>query len=81
MTDKIDLNIVGDNKMHCVGCETRVVIALKSLHGIQNVTASSKTQQLVIEFDSALVSVDQVQERLKKIGFEAKVQGASGHPE
>lgn len=73
MTNRIDLTVVGDDKMHCSGCETRVGFALQRLPGVQHVTADAKNQRISVAFDPAAVTTDQVLQRIKDLGFEAEV--------
>ena len=40
----IQLHVIGEEKMHCVGCETRVSYALRRLPGVRDVRASADTQ-------------------------------------
>ena len=71
MVQKIDFQVVGEDKMHCVACETRVKFALSRLDGVQDVLASAKTQHIAVVIDSDKVTVQDVADRLKAAGFEA----------
>ena len=72
MTDKIDFTVVGNRKINCSGCETNISFALQRIPGIQEVAADSKTQRVAINFDPLQVSIEQVQAKLKEIGFEVE---------
>ena len=43
MSETITLKIVGDNTMHCGGCENTVKFALKQLAGVARVEAERQT--------------------------------------
>ncbi|THC40236.1 heavy-metal-associated domain-containing protein [Massilia sp. Mn16-1_5] len=73
MVVKVDFEVVGDEKMHCGGCETRVRFALSRMPGVQEVLASSKTQRIAVVINPAQVTLEQIQARLSDAGFEAKV--------
>lgn len=73
MVSKVDLTVVGDQTMHCGGCENRVRFALSRLPGVQSVSASAKTQAISVLIEPGQVSVEQVQERLRVAGFETAV--------
>ena len=71
MVQKIDFRVVGEDKMHCVACETRVKFALSRLDGVQDVLASAKTQHIAVVIDPDKVTVQDIADRLKAAGFEA----------
>jgi copper chaperone len=73
MVVKVDFEVVGDEKMHCGGCETRVRFALSRMPGVHEVLASSKTQRIAVVINPAQVTLEQIQARLSDAGFEAKV--------
>lgn len=73
MLVKVDFEVVGEVRMHCGGCETRVRFALSRMPGVQEVLASSKTQRIAVFINSDQVTTEQIQARLKDAGFEAAV--------
>lgn len=76
MVVKVDFKVVGEAKMHCGGCESRVRFALGQLPGVQQVLADSKTQQISVLLNPGQVTTEQVQERLKAAGYEAAMSAA-----
>lgn len=72
MTEKIEFTVVGESKIHCTGCETRINFALQRMPGVQKVEANAQTQQVVIRVDSSQITPEQIQTRLKDIGFEVE---------
>lgn len=73
MVVKVDFAVVGEEKMHCGGCETRVRFALSRMPGVQEVLASSKTQRIAVVINPDQVTPGQIQARLKDAGFEVEV--------
>ncbi len=78
MLDKIEFVVTGDSKMHCGGCEGRVDFALRRMHGVQTVAANSKTQRIVVGFNQARISLEQLRTRLAEIGFEVEEVSVQG---
>ena len=64
MMTVMQLHVIGEEKMHCAGCETRVSAALRRLPNVRNVQASAETQQIVVTLDPSAVSREQVCARL-----------------
>lgn len=62
MTDRIDFTVIGDEKLRCSGCETRIRFALDRIAGVQHVAADDGTQRVTIMLDPSRVSRDHVQE-------------------
>jgi len=73
MVVKVDFEVVGEEKMHCSACETRVQFTLSRMPGVQNVLASAKTQRIAVVIKPEQVTAQQVQQRLKDAGFETSV--------
>ena len=70
MMTVIQLHVIGAEKMHCEGCETRVSNALRRLPGVRDVQASAATQQIAVTIDPSTVSRQQVCARLQQLGYE-----------
>ncbi|HEX9871588.1 MAG TPA: heavy metal-associated domain-containing protein [Candidatus Tectomicrobia bacterium] len=77
MTHIVQFTVTGEEKMHCAGCEQRVGNVLRRLPGVQNVHASAQTQQVVMTFDPAQVSPEQVRAKLEQIGYQVTPQGGT----
>jgi copper chaperone CopZ len=67
MMETINWNISG---MHCDGCSARLQKVLSGKTGIQSASVSFAEKQASLEFDSTLISADQLQEAVEKAGFE-----------
>lgn len=70
MITVIQLHVIGEEKMRCSGCETRVSYALRRLPGVRDVRASAEMQQISVTIDPSEVSREQVCERLQQLGYE-----------
>ena len=70
MMTVIQLHVIGEEKMHCSGCETRVSNALRRLPGVRDVRASAATQQIAVTIDPSAVNREQVCARLQQLGYE-----------
>ena len=61
--------VTGDQRLHCVSCEQRVVRALKSLTGMQQVRADASSQRIEVMFDPAELEESAIAERLGLLGY------------
>jgi copper chaperone CopZ len=73
MVQTIEFVVMGEEKMHCAGCEQRVSNALRRLPGVQEVQASATTQYVQVTVDPSLVGAEQVQAKLEQLGYQAKI--------
>ena len=70
MTLLIEFQVIGDEKIHCSGCETRIAFALRRLPGVREVRASAESQRIAVTIDPAELSPEQVRARLLELGYE-----------
>ena len=70
MTLLIEFQVIGDEKIHCSGCETRIAFALRRLAGVREVRASAESQRIAVTIDPAELSPEQVRARLQELGYE-----------
>lgn len=77
MTNTAEFTVVGEEKLHCEGCEQRVDRALKRLAGVREVEASHHSQRVVVEMEPTQVSPEQVQDRLELLGYEVSGGGSA----
>jgi len=61
--------VTGEQKIHCAGCEERIMNALRRLAGVQDVQASSETQRVAVTFDPARVSEKEVKAKIQQLGY------------
>jgi len=76
MLKSIDFEVVGDQQLACEGCEERVEHMLKALPGVEQVRAQARNQRIEVLFDTAVLDVTAIAERLGKAGYQTRV-GAS----
>lgn len=57
--------------MHCAACVARIEKGLGKLPGVTSAVVNLASERAMVEYDSAQVSVAQLQEKVKKLGFEA----------
>ncbi|MFL0164440.1 sulfite exporter TauE/SafE family protein [Candidatus Clostridium helianthi] len=58
--------------MTCTSCENRVERALMKIDGVLNAMASYSAQQVTVEYDSKLCSMEQLKEAINKAGYSTK---------
>ena len=64
------LKVVGQQQMHCGGCENTVQFSLKQVPGVQQVEASHKTQLIELVFNPEAVNLQQIQQTLELLGYQ-----------
>ena len=73
MFKSITLEVIGDERLNCEGCEERVENALKKVPGVGIVRAHSSTQHIEVLFDSNLLDANAIAERVANVGYKTKV--------
>jgi Cu+-exporting ATPase len=73
---------VGD--MECAACSASVERVLKKLDGMQNVAVNLATEKAHVEYDPQKLSLDKIEQTIKKAGFsviedEAEQKEVTGH--
>lgn len=81
MNRKLGFVIVGEEKMHCGGCETRVINALKRVEGVREVAASAATQKVTVTLDAGGPDVQEIVARLAQLGYQAQREEPNGEHE
>ncbi len=71
------LKVMGEQTMHCGGCEHTVKFVLGQLPGVQSVEASHKTQQINLTFDPQILNLEQVHQALDRLGYEVSPQDST----
>ena len=67
MMETINRSISG---MHCDGCWARLQKVFSGKTGVQSTEVFFAEKQASLEYDSALITADQLQQAVKKAGFE-----------
>ena len=68
VTDKVELKISG---MSCAACAARVEKALRGMPNVYQASVNFAAEKASVEYNAHEVTVNQLQERVAKIGFEA----------
>jgi copper chaperone CopZ len=74
MAQTMDVLVVGEDTIHCAGCERRVGNVIRRLTGIQDVRASAQTQHAPVTVDPEQVGPGAVRARLADRGDEVVSQ-------
>ena len=56
--------------MHCDGSTVRIQKVISGKEGIQSATVSYAEKQASLEYDLAIISQEQLQDTIRKAGFE-----------
>ena len=56
--------------MHCDGCSARLQKVIFGKDGVQSATVSYAKKQASLEYDSTIISQEQLQDAIEKAGFE-----------
>lgn len=69
--EKVELDIRG---MTCAACSTRIEKGLSKMEGISEANINLATESGTVEYTPGVVSIDDVLEKVKKLGYEAVVK-------
>lgn len=69
--DKITLDIEG---MTCAACANRIEKGLSRMEGIANATVNLATNSATIEYNEGLLTIDDILEKIKKLGYQGKLR-------
>ncbi len=73
MLKSITLQVVGDDRLHCEGCEERVEQALKKVPGVSQIRARSSNQRIQILFDPSVLDANAIAARVATVGYQTRV--------
>lgn len=76
MNKSITLEVTGEQKIVCEGCEERVQGIIKTLQGVSKVRAHARTQRIEVLLDMSVLEPSAIVEKLSKAGYEAKVSSS-----
>ena len=80
MFKTVTYHVIGDPQLHCESCEQRVVRVLKTLTGIQQVSAAASSQRIEVRFDPAKLEESAIVDRLGLLGYTTETIGTAAHP-
>lgn len=69
--DSVTLQIGG---MHCAGCSSAVEKALTKKEGILQATVNLSTEKAYVDFNSSIISVDEIKKAVEDAGYEVLEQ-------
>jgi Cu+-exporting ATPase len=69
--DSVTLQIGG---MHCAGCSSAVEKALSRREGIVQATVNLSTEKAYVDYNSALISVEEIKKAVEDAGYEVLEQ-------
>jgi copper chaperone len=70
---RIKLKVVGENSLHCSGCESTVEFTLRRLPGVLQVKADHQAQIIDVEAGSDEPDLEQIEASLDWIGYQVKM--------
>lgn len=73
MLQSITLEVAGDLRLVCEGCEQRVERMLKALRGVDQVRARARNQRIEVLFDTAVLEPSTIVEQIRKAGYEPRI--------
>lgn len=68
----LHLKVIGDQTIHCGGCEHTIQFALHNLPGVQKVDASLKTQKIDVLYNPEALNRDQIKGELEGLGYQVE---------
>ena len=69
----VNLKVVGDNTIHCSGCERTVEFTISHMPGVEKVKANHKTQDIEFVLTSGETDLEKVKDSLEWIGYQVEV--------
>ena len=73
MLKSITLEVIGDHRVVCEGCEERIEGLLKKLEGVNKVRAKARNQQVDVLFNTTRLDANAILECLANAGYHTKV--------
>lgn len=68
----LHLQVVGDQTIHCGGCENAIQFVLCNLAGVQTVGANHRTQTIDVVYDDEKTNRTQIEEELEGLGYQVQ---------
>ncbi|MBW1791134.1 MAG: copper-translocating P-type ATPase [Deltaproteobacteria bacterium] len=64
--------------MHCASCSTRIEKVLSSVEGVNTAAVNLATESLDLELEETVIALDEIEARVKELGFELIIPEESG---
>ncbi len=68
----IVLEVIGEQPIHCSGCENTIRRGLELLPGVRRVKPSHKTQRIEMALDTAQTKLKAVRQKLGRMGWQTR---------
>jgi len=72
MFKSVTFEVIGDQRLHCEGCEQRVERVLKAVPGVGRVRAQASNQRIDVLFDPAVLDPAAIAERIARAGYQTR---------
>ncbi len=72
MPQQLTFKVIGDNTIHCSGCERTVIFTLKRIPGIREVKADHNTQLIEVSLASKEIDQEKLIAELEWIGYQVE---------
>jgi copper chaperone len=73
MLKSVTFEVVGEQQLHCEGCEQRVERMLKALRGVERVRAQARKQRIEVLYDASTQEASVIAEHLATAGYQTNV--------
>ncbi len=70
MIEKITLEVIGQNKLHCAGCERTIKFTLAQFPGVGEIQADHKTQKVEFSLATNQTDIEKIIAELDWIGYQ-----------
>lgn len=68
-TKNVLKSVINVEGMTCEGCESAIQNNLSKMSGVVSIKASHTAQEVVIEYDAGLISLEKLQDEIKVTGY------------
>ena len=69
----IKLKVIGENTIHCAGCERTVEFTLSHMPDVERIEADQETQEIEFELTPGETELEKVKDGLEWIGYQVEV--------
>ncbi|MFN3603356.1 MAG: heavy metal translocating P-type ATPase [Leptonema sp. (in: bacteria)] len=69
-----EVKVLSVSGMYCTGCASRIENVLKKVDGIREVKVNFAVSTAIVEYNPKKINLSQVQERIKKLGYESNLR-------
>ena len=74
MLKSITLQVIGDHRLVCEGCEERIEAMLKKLEGVNKVRAKARSQRIEVLYDTSMLDPGAIAQRITEAGYQTNVE-------